>query len=83
MIKILSAQHFREKIAAKLPAGIVVASKSGSVTAVSHDSGIVFLPGGRKYVVVLLSRGVQNEEAVNNTLASVSRILYDYVTTKN
>ena len=83
MIKILSAQHFREKIAAKLPAGIVVASKSGSVTAVSHDSGIVFLPGGRKYVVVLLSRGVENEEAVNNTLASVSRILYDYVTTKN
>ena len=79
MIKIMMEQHFRDKIAKKLPAGVIVASKSGSLTGVSHDSGIVFLPGGRKYVVVLLSRNVQSYDDVNKTLANVSRLIYDYL----
>ena len=83
MINILLGQQHRDKIAAKLPSGIKVASKSGSITAVSHDSGIVFLPDNRSYVLVLLSSGVQNEKEVNETLADISRIFYDYVTDSN
>jgi beta-lactamase class A len=79
MIKIMLDQHFTEKIAKNLPAGVKVASKSGSLTGVSHDSGIVFLPDERKYVVVLLSKGVQNNDDVNKTLAKVSRFIYDFV----
>jgi beta-lactamase class A len=58
---------------------VKVASKSGSITAVSHDSGIVYLPDGRKYVLVLLSKGVQSYDEVNNTLANVSRLVYDFM----
>ena len=66
------------EIAKNLPAEVRVASKSGSIKAVSHDSGIVFLPDGRKYVVVLLSRGVESYDEVNKTLANISKLLYDY-----
>lgn len=79
MIKILLDQHFSDKIARDLPLGVKVASKSGWVTGVSHDSGIVFMPDGRKYVVVLLSTGVVNDDDANRTLASVSRLIYDYL----
>lgn len=78
MIKILMHQHFTDIIAKKLPPGVKVASKSGSITQITHDSGIVFLPDGRKYVVVLLSRGVQDHEAVSETLANVSKLIYNY-----
>lgn len=79
MIKILMDQHFREKIPAKLPADVKTATKSGSIDKISHDSGIVFLPDGRKYVVVLLSRGIEDEKSADETLANVSRIIYDHV----
>lgn len=79
MIQILLQQKLKEKIPAKLPANVKVANKTGSINKISHDSGIVFLPDGRKYVLVLLSRGVEDEKSVNETLANVSRIIYDNV----
>jgi len=78
MIEILMHQQLREKIPAELPADVKVANKTGSIDKISHDSGIVFLPDGRKYVVVLLSGGVEDEKSVNATLANVSRIIYDH-----
>jgi beta-lactamase class A len=80
MIQILMHQQLRGKIPAKLPADVKVANKTGSITRISHDSGIVFLPDGRKYVLVLLSKGIEDENSANETLANVSRIIYDYVT---
>lgn len=77
MIQILLNQQLREKIPAKLPPDVKVANKTGSIDKISHDSGIVYLPDGRKYVLVLLSRGVEDEKSVNETLANVSKIIYD------
>jgi beta-lactamase class A len=79
MIQILMHQQLREKIPAKLPADVKVANKTGSIDKLSHDSGIVFLPDGRKYVLVLLSKGIEDEKSANETLANVSRIIYDHV----
>ncbi len=79
MIDILEHQFFRDVIPAKLPADVIVANKSGSITGICHDSGIVFLPDGRKYVVVLLSKGIENENAAAEVLSTVSKIIYDYV----
>jgi len=78
MIQILMHQQLREKIPAELPVDVKVANKTGSIDKISHDSGIVFLPDGRKYVLVLLSSGVEDEKSVNATLANVSRIIYDH-----
>ena len=77
MIGILLDQHFKEVIAGLLPAQVRVASKSGWITGSCHDSGIVFLPDGRRYVVVLLSKGVTDHESAAAVEASVSKIIYD------
>ncbi len=79
MIDILLDQHFNDIIPAKLPGDVKVAHKTGSITGVQHDSGIVILPDGRKYVVVLLSKDLKDTEAAVNSMAIVSRMLYDHV----
>jgi CubicO group peptidase (beta-lactamase class C family)/beta-lactamase class A len=79
MIRILLDQHFKEVIAGKLPDGVRVASKSGWITGSCHDSGIVFLPDGRKYVVVLLSRGIADYAAAKEMGATVSKLIYDHM----
>lgn len=78
MIDILKAQRFNSVIPAELPKDVVVAHKTGSIDGICHDSGIVFLPDGRSYVLVLLSGDVE-ETAAKKTLSTVSRLVYDYV----
>jgi len=79
MIKTLLDQHFNEIIPAQLPAGVKVAHKTGSITGVNHDSGIIFLPDGRKYVLVLLSKNVVDKKAAIQAMANVSGMVYRYV----
>lgn len=78
MVRILTAQRFREIIPAQLPAGTVVAHKTGSITGVEHDSGIVYLPNGRSYVIVLLSKNLKDAAAGKRALADVSKRIYDF-----
>lgn len=79
MIAILKDQRFNEIIPAQLPAGVVVAHKTGSIRGVQHDSGIVMMPDGRRYSLVLLSKGLTDEPAAIQSMARVSRMIYDYV----
>lgn len=80
MIRILFDQQFNDIIPAQLPKDVKVAHKTGSITGVQHDSGIVFLPGGKKYVLVLLSRfDPADEKNVINAMAEVSRLIYDHM----
>jgi beta-lactamase class A len=82
MIKILLNQQFNEVIPARLPKDVKVAHKTGNISNVYHDSGIVFLPDGRKYVLVLLSKNLKNEEQAKKAMAEVSEMIYKYVTQK-
>lgn len=79
MLDILFAQKFNEIIPAKLPQIVKVAHKTGSITGVQHDSGIVFLPDGRKYVLVLLSKELKNKDEGIKTLSQISKMIYDYL----
>lgn len=80
MIKILSDQEFNSIIPAELPKDVKVAHKTGSITGVHHDSGIVFLPDGRKYVLVILSKNLQDDNVAVKAMADVSKMIYDFVT---
>lgn len=82
MMDILLDQKFNEIIPAKLPADVKVAHKTGSITGVQHDSGIVFLPDGKKYVLVLLSKDLKDEDAGVSAMAEVSKVLYHYTVQK-
>lgn len=79
MIRILMDQHFNDIIPAQLPAGVKVAHKTGWIKGIHHDSGIVFLPDGRKYVLVLLSKDLVDEKAAIGAMAAVSGLIYQYV----
>ncbi len=79
MIAVLKDQHFKELIPAKLPKEVIVAHKTGSITGVRHDSGIVQLPDGRKYVLVLLSKNMENPDKGVDAMAEASKMIYDYV----
>jgi beta-lactamase class A len=81
MIKILLNQEFNEIIPARLPKDVKVAHKTGNISHVLHDSGIVFLPNGKKYVLVILSKNLQNEENAKKAMAEVSEMIYNYVST--
>jgi beta-lactamase class A len=80
MINILLDQRFNEVIPAALPPGVKVAHKTGSITHVQHDSGIVFLPDGRKYVLMLLSKDWEDEKNAIHTMVNISSLIYKYVT---
>ncbi len=80
MIEILLDQRFNDIIPAQLPREVKVAHKTGSITGVHHDSGIVILPDGRKYVLVLLSKELADFDSGTASLANVSKLIYSYVT---
>ena len=80
MIEILTRQEHTEMIPARLPDEVAVAHKTGWITGVRHDAGIVFVPGGPTYVLVLLSRNLSDVPAGVETLARISRVVYDAIT---
>jgi beta-lactamase class A len=79
MIHILLDQEHNSIIPAQLPKEVKVAHKTGSITGVHHDSGMVILPDGRKYVLVLLSKDLRNDESAVQAMAHISRMIYDFV----
>ena len=79
MLEILLDQKHNELIPALLPPDIRVAHKTGRITGVEHDSGIVLLPDGKRYVLVILSKDLKDVEAGKKAIALVSRRIYDFV----
>ena len=79
MVDVLLAQQFGDVIPALLPPNVRVAHKTGNITGVEHDSGIVYLPDGRSYVLVLLSKDLKNVKEGKQALARVSKRIYDFV----
>jgi len=80
MIEILKDQFYRDVIPAKLPGETEVANKTGSIEGVEHDSGLVFLPDGRSYLLIFLSKDLENDLRGREVGAEVSRMVYDYMT---
>jgi beta-lactamase class A len=83
MINILLDQKFSDLIPAQLPKGVKVAHKTGSITGVRHDSGIVYLPNARAYVLVILSKNLKDEKQGERVIGEMSRMVYDYVVAHN
>jgi beta-lactamase class A len=74
MIAILKRQKHNEGIPSGLPTGIDVAHKTGEITRIHHDAGIVYAK--RPYVLVVLVRGIDDQAASGRLIAEISRIVY-------
>ena len=76
MIEILAAQELNGGIPAGLPKGTKVAHKTGSITKIAHDAGLVFRADGSQYVLVVLTRGFEKHDDAEAVIAEISRILW-------
>jgi beta-lactamase class A len=78
MIDILKAQEFNEKIPAGLPRGTPVAHKTGDIAGIHHDAAIVFPPGEKPYVLVVLTAGFQEQREADRAIADISRAVWEH-----
>lgn len=71
MADVLKRQTLNDAIPAGLPAGTMVAHKTGSITRVHHDAAIVY--GPRPYVLVVLTRGIEDRKLSAKLIADIAR----------
>ena len=74
MADILRMQQFNDGIPAGLPEGVPVGHKTGSITRIHHDAAIVH--AAKPYVLVVLTRGIQDGKVSAKLMADISRIIY-------
>ena len=74
MVAILERQQAKDGIPAGLPPGTRVAHKTGEITRIRHDAGIVF--GPRPFVLVVLVGGLEDQQASAAVIADITRIVY-------
>lgn len=79
MVEILARQEFNSEIPAGLPPGTRVAHKTGWITGVLHDAALVYPPGRRPYVLVVLTSGIREREVARELIADLSRMVWDFV----
>jgi len=80
MIEILKRQQTNDSIPAGLPPGTAVAHKTGNITRIRHDSGIVY--GPRPYILVVLTRGIDDQKAAAALIARLSAAVYQSATAR-
>lgn len=82
MVEVMLAQQFNEGIPAGVLRGAKVAHKTGSITRIYHDAAIVYPPNRKPYVLVVLTRGLQDQKRAHQIVAEISRLIYESVTAK-
>jgi beta-lactamase class A len=76
MLQIMLEQQYRSGIPAGLPKAARVAHKTGNISTVHHDAGIVFLEGRKPYVLVILTQ-FGAETGRGTAVAELSRDIFN------
>jgi len=83
MIDMMMGQELTGGIAPGLPDAIRavarVAHKTGDISTVTHDAGLVFLPGRPPYIVAILVACACEASARADALTAISGVVYDAV----
>ena len=80
MIRILKDQVYNDIIPKYLPEKVEVAHKTGWISGVRHDSGIVYVGNNEKYILVLLSKNLEDDIEGGDFLAKISLEIYNFLT---
>jgi beta-lactamase class A len=78
MRDVLLRQEFNGEIPAGLPLGMKVAHKTGFITGVLHDAAIIYPPGRKAYVLVVLTRSIPDQQVARTLIADLSRLVYSH-----
>ena len=76
MLDILHRQQFRSGIPAGLPREARVANKTGDISTVAHDAGLVYLPGRKPYAIAVLTEWEPTATGRSTTIAAASYVAY-------
>jgi len=76
MVDVLHGQHFRSGIPAGLPREARVAHKTGDISTVAHDAGLVYLPDRKPYAIAVLTEWDAGATGRSTTIAAASYIGY-------
>ena len=79
MISVLLDQKWNDMIPLYLPKNVKIAHKTGSIKGVHHDAAIVYLPNGKTYVLVLLSKNLKDFDKGTKQLAEISKLIYNFM----
>ncbi len=79
MIRILKDQVYNDIIPKYLPENVEVAHKTGWISGVRHDSGIVYVGNNKKYILVLLSKNLEDDVEGADFLAKISLEIYNFL----
>ena len=77
MFNLLKAQTRCSKIPAQLPEGVKTANKTGELDNVENDAGIIY-DSKNDVVIVFMSQNLSSAGSAQNTIATLSRTIYDY-----
>jgi beta-lactamase class A len=80
MMDILHGQEFNQGIPARLPKAARVAHKTGEISTVAHDAGVVYLPKRKPYVLVILTEWDPAGSGRSRTIAAISHTIYEFLT---
>ena len=80
MMDILHGQEFNQGIPALLPKGARVAHKTGEISTVAHDAGVIYLPKRKPYVLVILTEWGPAVSGRSRTIAAISHAVYEFLT---
>jgi beta-lactamase class A len=79
MMDILHGQEFNQGIPARLPKGARVAHKTGEISTIAHDAGVVYLPKRKPYALVILSEWDPAVSGRSRTIAAISHTIYEFL----
>jgi beta-lactamase class A len=75
MLAIMRKQQFDNRIPKLLPPDTPVANKTGSITGVCHDAGIIYSPNG-PLVLAVLTRDIPEPAVAEGGIRHIARLVY-------
>ncbi len=76
MLDVLLGQQFNSGIPAGLPRGARVAHKTGEISTIAHDAGLVYLPNRKPYALAVLTEWEPSATGRSATIAAASYLAY-------
>ena len=76
MIEVMAKNIYNNMIPAGLPPDTRVVNKTGLITRVQHDAAIIYPPGSKPYVLVILTQGIADEDLSAALGADIARLVH-------
>lgn len=76
MVDVLLGQQFKSGIPAGLPRGARVAHKTGEISTIAHDAGLVYLPDRRPFALAVLTEWDPSATGRSATIAAATYLAY-------